>query len=88
MDTFVDSSWYYLRFFDVQNNKVLTDTVKSNAMMPVDIYIGGIEHAIMHLLYARFIMHFLGDEGHCKLKEPFHELVVQGLVKGKTLKLK
>lgn len=54
--------------------------------MPVDIYIGGIEHAIMHLLYARFIMHFLSGEGLCKYKEPFSELVVQGLVKGRTLK--
>lgn len=61
MDTFVDSSWYYLRFLDVNNNQNLSDPDKCNAIMPVDIYIGGIEHAIMHLLYARFIMHFLVD---------------------------
>ena len=56
--------------------------------MPVDIYIGGIEHAIMHLLYARFFMHFLADEKVCKVKEPFKELVVQGLVKGKAIRHK
>ena len=55
-------------------------------MMPVDIYIGGIEHAIMHLLYARFFMRFLADQEVCKYKEPFKELVVQGLVKGKTIR--
>ena len=68
MDTFVDSSWYYLRFLDYNNREKLCSSEKSNNLMPVDIYIGGIEHAIMHLLYARFIMHFLGDEGICKIK--------------------
>ena len=61
MDTFVDSSWYYLRFLDSHNKQFICDPEKSNKMMPVDIYIGGIEHAIMHLLYARFIMFFLSQ---------------------------
>jgi leucyl-tRNA synthetase len=56
--------------------------------MPVDIYIGGIEHAIMHLLYARFIMRTLVDFGVSQVKEPFKELVVQGLVKGKAIRHK
>ncbi|PVU94431.1 hypothetical protein BB561_002551, partial [Smittium simulii] len=55
MDTFVDSSWYYFRFLDNLNNKLPFDPVKINSLMPVDIYIGGIEHSILHLLYSRFI---------------------------------
>ena len=86
MDTFVDSSWYYLRFLDPLNANTLCSKDEADKMMPVDIYIGGIEHAIMHLLYARFFMRFLADEGVCSIREPFKELVVQGLVKGKTLK--
>ena len=68
MDTFVDSSWYYLRFLDHENDEELCSTRKANSLMPIDIYIGGIEHAIMHLLYARFIMHFLAGEGICAKK--------------------
>ena len=68
MDTFVDSSWYYLRFLDHGNQEQLCSKDKADALMPIDIYIGGIEHAIMHLLYARFIMHFLSDEGICSHK--------------------
>lgn len=61
LDTFVDSSWYFLRFLDSQNKENLFDVNKLKAMMPVDIYVGGMEHAIMHLLYARFIHKFLCD---------------------------
>ncbi len=59
MDTFVDSSWYFLRFMDSKNPQNIFTKDKVSTMMPVDIYIGGIEHAIMHLLYARFIMRFI-----------------------------
>jgi len=86
MDTFVDSSWYYLRFLDSTNLKQLCNKDKVDYWMPVDIYIGGIEHAIMHLLYARFIMRALADLGVSDVKEPFKELVVQGLVKGKAIR--
>lgn len=55
LDTFVDSSWYFLRFIDNNNNNQIFDKDKVDAIMPVDYYVGGIEHAIMHLLYARFI---------------------------------
>jgi leucyl-tRNA synthetase len=89
MDTFMDSSWYYLRFLDSKNQKNLVDPQKISDWMPVDIYIGGIEHAIMHLLYARFIYKFLLQELGTKennLPEPFKLLVCQGLVMGKTLR--
>lgn len=88
MDTFVDSSWYYLRFLDNKNPNYLCEKSKADHWMPVDIYIGGIEHAIMHLLYARFIMRVLADLQVSVIKEPFKELVVQGLVKGKAIRHK
>jgi leucyl-tRNA synthetase len=96
LDTFVDSSWYYLRFLDSLNPKRMFEVENMKKWMPVDIYVGGMEHAIMHLLYARFIHKFLCDVNGIKheegkfniLREPFKELIVQGLVKGKTHKLK
>lgn len=88
MDTFVDSSWYYLRFLDPKNLGKLCEKKAADFWMPVDIYIGGIEHAIMHLLYARFIMRVLADLNVSQVKEPFKELIVQGLVKGKAIKHK
>jgi leucyl-tRNA synthetase len=85
MDTFVDSSWYFLRFLDSKNSQALCGAAAS-LRMPVDIYIGGIEHAILHLLYARFITRALHDAGVCPVQEPFKELVTQGMVHGRTLK--
>lgn len=90
MDTFVDSSWYYMRFVDAHNAAAPFDAEKVRRFLPVDLYIGGIEHAILHLLYARFIYKFLmtsplvsGDKQD-RLHEPFKRLVTQGMVQGKT----
>lgn len=63
MDTFVDSSWYFLRFIDCKNNTQVYDREKVKKWMNVDVYVGGIEHARMHLLYARFIQKFLHSQG-------------------------
>ncbi len=79
MDTFVDSSWYFLRFCDA-NAKEMFDKKKAAYWMPVDQYIGGIEHAIMHLLYARFFTKALRDLGLHKFDEPFTRLLTQGMV--------
>ncbi|RKF77166.1 Leucine--tRNA ligase, mitochondrial [Golovinomyces cichoracearum] len=89
MDTFVDSSWYFLRFLDPSNvtEFLSLDTAKNN--LPVDIYVGGIEHAILHLLYARFIYKFMSDtflnsSVTDATREPFKVLLAQGMVHGKT----
>ena len=91
MDTFVCSSWYMFRFTDPCNPKEPFSPEKANALMPVDIYVGGIEHAILHLLYARFISKFLATTSlwpsgsHPSVRgEPFRRLVSQGMVHGKT----
>jgi len=90
MDTFVDSSWYYARFPDSQNQNELFSTDSATKMLPVDMYVGGVEHAILHLLYARFIFKFLCQEGQVPStedilsKEPFSRLIAQGMVHGKT----
>ncbi|KYQ93531.1 leucyl-tRNA synthetase [Tieghemostelium lacteum] len=84
MDTFVDSSWYYLRFLDNQNQNEIFSSTLANNYMPVDIYVGGIEHAILHLLYSRFITKFLYDQSLISHKEPFKVLLTQGLVKSPT----
>ena len=89
MDTFVDSSWYYLRFLDPKNRNKLASPKTIKEWMPVDVYIGGIEHSIMHLLYARFIYKFLLEELELKQDlqdEPFKLLICQGLVMGKTFR--
>lgn len=86
LDTFVDSSWYYLRYLDPHNNSEICNKQVAEYSLPVDIYIGGLEHAIMHLLYARFIHKVLRDEGILKCDEPFSTLLTQGLVQGKTYK--
>ena len=73
---------------DTKNSSELVDAKKAKHWMPVDIYVGGMEHAIMHLLYARFIHKFIRDTSIPSLpSEPFKELIVQGLVKGKTYQL-
>ncbi len=80
MDTFFDSSWYFLRFCDPKNHKEPFSIERVEFWMPVDLYIGGIEHAVLHLLYARFFQKFLYDLGLVKDKEPFLRLVTQGMV--------
>ena len=80
MDTFTCSSWYYLRYTDPHNGTLPFDPAKANAWMPVDQYIGGIEHAILHLLYSRFFTKVLRDEGMLDFDEPFTNLLCQGMV--------
>lgn len=82
LDTFVCSSWYYLRYPDPKNDKQAFDPEIINKMLPVDKYIGGAEHACMHLLYARFFTKALRDLGYLKFDEPFTSLVHQGLILG------
>jgi len=80
MDTFVDSSWYYTRYADPQNTNVPFDPELAKHWLPVDQYIGGIEHAVMHLMYARFIHKFMRDLGWVESDEPFARLLTQGMV--------
>ncbi|HLC79646.1 MAG TPA: leucine--tRNA ligase [archaeon] len=80
MDTFVDSSWYFLRFCSPGEKDQAFDKKQVKYWMPVNQYIGGIEHAILHLLYARFFTRFLKDEGLVSFSEPFERLLSQGLV--------
>ena len=82
MDTFVDSSWYFLRYPDNKNSHEIFNKEKINAMLPVDKYIGGQEHATMHLLYARFFTKVLRDLGYLNFDEPFLSLIHQGLILG------
>jgi leucyl-tRNA synthetase len=80
MDTFVDSSWYYLRFLSPRDDAQAFDTKKVDQWAPVDQYVGGVEHAILHLLYARFITKVLFDLGYVSFTEPFTSLLNQGMV--------
>jgi leucyl-tRNA synthetase len=80
MDTFVDSSWYFLRYCDASNEQAAWDPVVLREWMPVDQYIGGVEHAILHLMYARFFTKALADLGHLDFQEPFRALFTQGMV--------
>ena len=80
MDTFVDSSWYYLRFLNPTDDSRMIDSARAAHWMPVDQYVGGIEHAILHLLYARFICRVLKDMGLVTIEEPFARLFNQGMI--------
>jgi leucyl-tRNA synthetase len=86
MDTFIDSSWYFLRYPDAKNEQQVFDASKTNNWMPVDQYVGGIEHAILHLLYSRFFTKVLRDRGLLNFDEPFQRLLTQGMVQGLTYK--
>jgi len=80
MDTFLDSSWYFLRYTDAHNEELPFSKDKADYWMSVDQYIGGVEHAILHLMYARFFQMFLHDIGMATVEEPFKNLLTQGMV--------
>jgi leucyl-tRNA synthetase len=84
MDTFVDSSWYFARFTDPWNETAPTTPAVANRMLPVDQYIGGVEHAILHLLYSRFFTRAMKATGHIALDEPFAGMFTQGMVVHET----
>ncbi len=84
MDTFVDSSWYFARFTDPWFAEQPTNQSAANHWLPVDQYIGGIEHAILHLLYSRFFTRAMKRTGHCDISEPFRGLFTQGMVVHET----
>jgi leucyl-tRNA synthetase len=82
MDTFVDSSWYYLRYCDAHNDKAAWDRHVLRSWTPVDQYIGGVEHAILHLMYSRFFVKALADMQLLDVQEPFQALFTQGMILG------
>jgi leucyl-tRNA synthetase len=84
MPQWAGSCWYYLRFIDPKNDRAFVDPKKEKAWMPVDLYIGGAEHAVLHLLYSRFWHKVLYDRGHVSTTEPFQRLVNQGMILGET----
>ena len=86
MDTYVDSSWYFLRYCDATNEEAPWDPARVNFWMPIDQYIGGDEHAVSHLLYARFFQKFFADIGLARDPEPFPALFNQGMVKARVEK--
>uniref|UniRef100_A0A1Q3F4U7 leucine--tRNA ligase n=1 Tax=Culex tarsalis TaxID=7177 RepID=A0A1Q3F4U7_CULTA len=88
MDTFVDSSWYFLRFLDPANEHALFSPSLAHRLMPVDLYVGGKEHAVLHMYYARFMNHYLHGKGLVSCSEPFKRLLVQGMVMGRSFRLK
>jgi len=88
LDTFVDSSWYFLRFCSAKNNEVPFDAKDIDYWMPVDQYVGGVEHAILHLLYSRFFTRALKKGKKLKISEPFKGLFTQGMVCHETYKNK
>jgi leucyl-tRNA synthetase len=87
MDTFVDSSWYYFRYLNPKIHEKIFDTSLSDNWVPVDMYVGGAEHATMHLLYARFVHKFLRDIGYTKSDEPFSNLIHQGTITNQGAKM-
>ena len=87
MDTFVDSSWYYLRYMNPNFSSAMFDSNLANKWTPVDMYVGGAEHAVMHLLYARFIHKFLRDIGMVNSNEPFQKLIHQGTITAQGAKM-
>ena len=82
MPQWAGSCWYYLRFLDPKNDQALVDPEVEKAWMPVDLYVGGAEHAVLHLLYARFWHKVLFDRGYVSTPEPFQKLVNQGMILG------
>ncbi len=82
MDTFIDSSWYFLRYADPKNKKQFANRQKLNSWLPVNVYIGGAEHAVLHLLYSRFFVKALKDMGYLEFDEPFIALHHQGTILG------
>ena len=86
MDTFMCSSWYFMRYPDAQNDKAVFDPAIVNDWMQVDQYVGGIEHAILHLLYSRFFTKVVRDRGLLNCDEPFKRLLTQGMVQSKAYK--
>jgi leucyl-tRNA synthetase len=82
MPQWAGSCWYYLRFIDSKNNKALIDPVKEKTWMPIDLYVGGAEHAVLHLLYSRFWHKVLFDRGIVSGSEPFRKLINQGMILG------
>jgi leucyl-tRNA synthetase len=80
MDTFVDSSWYFIRYLDPRNSEAAWDREAAAHWLPVDQYIGGVEHAILHLMYARFLTKALADVGELEVQEPFANLFAQGMI--------
>ena len=84
MPQWAGSCWYYLRFIDPKNDQALVDPAKEQAWMPIDLYVGGAEHAVLHLLYARFWHKVLYDRGYVSTPEPFQKLVNQGMILGEN----
>lgn len=84
MPGWAGSSWYFLRYLDPLNTRYFSGQEKQKYWMPVDLYIGGSEHAVGHLLYSRFWVKFLYDLGHCPVEEPFKKLINQGMIQGRS----
>lgn len=82
MDTFVDSSWYFMRYVDSRNSKAFADSKQLDKWLPVDLYLIGPEHIVLHLLYSRFLTKFLKDEGYLSFDEPFMKMRHQGMILG------